>query len=651
MKLRLLWLALAVPGVAQMGLLLATVARRLAYPYDLEWMEGGMLVHAWRLMHGQTIYPAPSVDFIPYLYTPGYPALLGALGKVFGLGYALGRAVSAVSLVAVLALAAWAVLRGDDDRGPGIAGAAVACGIIAATYPWVEGWYDLVRGDTLFLAVALAGLVVLQRGARRPGLVALAAALLGASFFLKQTGVLLVAAGGAALLVLNWRAVPLYVGVAGAIGGGGTLLLNNLTDGWFWVYIYQVHQQHDTNVDRFWRSYGNIFGKFPVLTAVLAATLVAVAAAAIARRRLPAGAGAFLYWLWIVACGTVMGALGWATQWAHFNAYIPAMTFAGIAGGAAIPALAGCVAGRLRLALPAVAAAALAAQLALAWWSPRSLLPAPEDRAAGDRLIARVAAMPGDVFIPSHPFYAVLAGKPPHTHRMGILDVTTVSPTKKPLPPRAREVAGLEDALRSGRFAAVILDDKSAATEYPGLTDAYRIQDKLPPTERPRVVSGAETVPLMVWTPKRAAAPPPGARIIGDFESGSLDGWTVEGKGWSAAQVLPGRDVGGFGGRWFATSFGGGDAPQGALVSPPFAVTGRKIAFRLAGGSDPAVARAELRLDGKAVRTATSTRTLILQPVEWDVSDLRGRTVQVAFVDAGSSAWGGLCVDDVWELP
>src|SRR5712691_1385298 len=80
-------------------------ARRLAYPYDLEWMEGGMLVHAWRLMHGETIYPAPSVDFIPYLYTPGYPALLAGLGKVFGLGYALGRAVSAVSLVAILVLA------------------------------------------------------------------------------------------------------------------------------------------------------------------------------------------------------------------------------------------------------------------------------------------------------------------------------------------------------------------------------------------------------------------------------------------------------------------------------------------------------------------------------------------------------------------
>src|SRR5690348_1839440 len=68
--------------------------RRLFYPYDLEWMEGGMLCHALRLLEGKPIYAAPSVDFIPYLYTPLYPALLAALGRVVGLGYLLARLVS-----------------------------------------------------------------------------------------------------------------------------------------------------------------------------------------------------------------------------------------------------------------------------------------------------------------------------------------------------------------------------------------------------------------------------------------------------------------------------------------------------------------------------------------------------------------------------
>src|SRR5262249_2079628 len=176
----------AIPGLAQAGVLLSTVLARLTYPYDLEWMEGGMLVHAYRFMHGETIYPPPSLDFIPYLYTPGYPAVLAGLSRAFGLSYALGRAISVVSLAGTLVLAGYAVAREGEERAGAICGAAIAGGFIAATYPWVDAWYDLVRGDTLFLAIGVAGIVVLRGAARSPRRVALAAALLATSFFFKQ---------------------------------------------------------------------------------------------------------------------------------------------------------------------------------------------------------------------------------------------------------------------------------------------------------------------------------------------------------------------------------------------------------------------------------------------------------------------------------
>src|SRR6185503_15120978 len=67
---------------------------RLRYPLDLEWMEGGVLTHALRLASGQPLYAEPSVDFVSFLYTPLYPAVLCVLAKVFGLSYVLGRAVS-----------------------------------------------------------------------------------------------------------------------------------------------------------------------------------------------------------------------------------------------------------------------------------------------------------------------------------------------------------------------------------------------------------------------------------------------------------------------------------------------------------------------------------------------------------------------------
>ncbi len=666
MARRLLFFLLAIPGLVQLALLAYAVTHRIAYPYDLEWMEGGMLAHAQRMLDGHSIYSPPSVDFIPYLYTPLYPAVLAALGKVMELSYFVGRAVSVAATLTTMGLAVWALERGVPrrDRPLALVGAVLGLGIFAACYPWFEGWYDVVRGDMLFLAIGTGGLVALESWARKKTTgfwhphVAVAAALLALSFFAKQTGVLLVFAGGAALLVMNWRAVPMFVVVAGAIGGGGSVVLDKLTGGWFWIYVFKVHQQHDTNIDRFWKSFANIFGHFPALTIAVAATLLLCA---FRFRSLPASAHRFLYWAWMFACGAVIGALGWATQWAHFNAYIPAMTFGAIAAGAAVRALPD-LAGE-PFDIPAIAAVTLAlgTQLCLAGWSPRPLIPRTADRLAGDRLIERLYALPGDVFIPSHPWYAHLAGKPLYTHRIGIMDVTTPpAPGHPALPPRAREVEGLEAALRGARFSAVIVDDRQPEWELPGLTSGYRPDVTLGAAESPHVVTGALTVPRTVWVPIDTDANVPGTRVLFDFEAPTFaaTGWETTGTAWGKGPVngVPNRDVIGFRGRRFASSFNGGDAPTGTLLSPPFVVEGKQLVFRLAGGNDAKHERAELRLDGddpdagQVVRTATGARSLTMNPVVWDIADLAGKTVRLVFIDDGSAPWDGLVVDDVREV-
>ena len=92
-------------------LVVGTWAARWAHPFDLEWMEGGMLAHAWRLQHGLDLYPAPNPDFIPFVYPPGYASVLAIVGEFFPLGHALGRAVAASGSLA----AAAALLPGKAD--------------------------------------------------------------------------------------------------------------------------------------------------------------------------------------------------------------------------------------------------------------------------------------------------------------------------------------------------------------------------------------------------------------------------------------------------------------------------------------------------------------------------------------------------------
>ena len=115
-----------VMALGVLGLLVRTVSKRIAYPYDLEWMEGGMLAHAARVADGQSLYVSPSLDFIPFIYPPLYPWVVGGLSALgFPLDYPLGRAVSllsvalaAVALYCEAAIPSSAELSSSSFRGP-----------------------------------------------------------------------------------------------------------------------------------------------------------------------------------------------------------------------------------------------------------------------------------------------------------------------------------------------------------------------------------------------------------------------------------------------------------------------------------------------------------------------------------------------------
>ncbi|HTM19736.1 MAG TPA: hypothetical protein VL172_04490 [Kofleriaceae bacterium] len=549
-------LVIAAPAVAQLLLMIYTMLARWSYPYDLEWMEGGMLQHVARLAHGQGIYVPPSIEFIPFLYTPLYPALLAALSPIAGVSYQVGRTISILATLGsvVMMFVALVPRVQQADRRLAWVGGGLAVGLFAAAYPWFGGWYDIVRGDSLFLFMTLGGLTAAVAWARAGtgwtghGRIAIAAGVLALSFFCKQTGIFFVAAGGGIIAALNWRRLPVFVGVAGAIGLGGKWLLDRSSDGWFSTYALSVHQTHDCNDDRFWKGFGQMLWHFPAMTVVIAVGLGTLLAAVIVRKRLPRSATPLLVWSGVFVVALITGAVGIATMWSVNNAYIPAIATGAIAAGAALPSLAGSlallVAGsprrllvRLPTALPLLAGAALSAQLLADWWSPARLIPTDKDRERGAALVAEIRAIDGEVFVPWHPWYAHLAGKKVYTHRMGVLDMRY----KPPMHAQHQcwfhdtsgmdnwEVDGVPAAFRDGRFAAIFWDsgdrdhrffDGLARTEH-----NYRLDDKLPDKARPRLFTGArDTLPDDILVPARRQPPPPGAHVLWGFENDSFEG-------------------------------------------------------------------------------------------------------------------------------
>ena len=439
-----------------------------------------MLCHALRVAWDQPLYGPPSVDFIPYLYTPLYPWLVAKLGGISGIGYLLGRAISLFALAGMMVLAYVYARRCGGSR----ATAAVAPGIIAAAYVPTGAWYDLARPDTLALFFITAGMLCGYWGRRRPAAVVAAALLMVAAFFTKQTASPFMVGLAIVLLATSWRAALLYGATLAIAGLPALWWANKTTDGWFWTYVFRLHQMHDFYALR-------AFVGSPVRLLLMLGPAVLLVPWALMRRRTPD----LVFALVLALIGVAASCLGYGTQWAFTNAFIPGILFPAIAIAAA--------AGRLTIVGPtehmprlrplvvyalliptlimstgillpwAKSQQPLAKKLGLPDDEPtlrdlKTFIPTARDRAAGDALVQKLAATPGEVLVPFHPFYAHLAGKRTYLHRMGVMDVGRAGMGA----PR-----GLGQALTEKRFSLVVMDNKIDGTwfQWPGFIGNYHV--------------------------------------------------------------------------------------------------------------------------------------------------------------------------------
>jgi hypothetical protein len=479
-------------------------AQRLVYPYDIEWMEGSMLHHALRIASGQQIYAPPSIDFIPHLYTPLYPMVVAALGKLFGgVSYLIGRAVSLGSFVLSLGIAVYFAYR----EGRSLTASLAAMAIPIAAFADAGGFYDLARCDSLQLFLTTAGAALAFYGRDNEKKMAGAALLLVAAFFAKQTAAPFIVCIGLASLAMGWQKRPVWVGAAtGAVAGVICLYAQNrASDGWFWTYIFRLHQSHSFFTRR-------AFVETPIkLLTLLGPAILLVPWAMLSqtgKRGTAEPDTGVRYLAWLGLGGFFTACLAFGTQWAHSNAFIPGLFFPALAIAAA--------AGRL-LDRPSAPRAQTSSQkhgrafrhglvflLLLSSLVPRvrgmhpaAHVPTAADRQAGDEVIARLRSAPGEVLIPFHPFYAHLAGKRVFLHRMGVWDVrgTVAGP-----------VRGLAVAFAQQRFSRIIFDAKVEATwaDWPDVLQYYRVVERI---RGPRVYEGADTSPALVLEPIPPAEP------------------------------------------------------------------------------------------------------------------------------------------------
>lgn len=187
---------LAVLSAGSVVAVIALVVNHVRFPFFIDLMEGVVMQHAQRAMHGQSIYPLPTPEFVPLAYNALFYLLAAPFLLLFGDTLSTLRSVAVLGFLGS-AVAMFVIVRGASRSAWW---GAIAVGLFCAAYPAMDAYLDSAHSDSWLLCCALWGTFLVgrpSRGARIAGILVLVAA-----FWFKQHGAVFL---GVALLFLTWR--------------------------------------------------------------------------------------------------------------------------------------------------------------------------------------------------------------------------------------------------------------------------------------------------------------------------------------------------------------------------------------------------------------------------------------------------------------
>lgn len=461
-------------------LYLLTALPRIFYPYDLDFIEDGMLMESIRFANGQPVFLPLNADFMPHVYMPLYSWLGGLLFKLFGVGFAPLRLLSFGATISTAAMIYFIAKKEGGQNW-----IAIACaGLFLGGYRLTGFWYELARVDSLYVALALGGLAAgfqcrADRSLKTCQL--LAAILLALAFFTKQTGLAFGIGMAIYLLIVVGRRAWVFVVTFAALTLIPLFTLNSLTGGWFIYHTFTIASGDPLEIGRVARYVGlELFG------AMAGLSLMALAAGALGIQR--AGLRIVREQPWFVGIGlaAVVSGVGRASVGGNLNNLMPVYALLCLAPVLLIRELshrkgakdakkkekgkvfAFFASSRLILSLGVIL------QFILGAYNPLRYIPTAEMRESGDRLVERIKSVDGEVLVLMHPYYAWLAGKAPSAQMATIWYIYQWQGV--PLPDDF--VARIEN-----QYYAAIISDESLFETEPAIRELIAAHDDRPAGE------------------------------------------------------------------------------------------------------------------------------------------------------------------------
>jgi hypothetical protein len=452
---------------------------RLGYPFELEWLEGGAVGVVQRAAAGHSLYVQPSLHYVPWPYPPMYFWTSAAVAQVTGVGFLALRLVSFAASLGTLLVIYVLVSSETRDRVAGLC----AVGLYAATFRLSGAWLDIGRVDSLFLFLFLVAVLVGRRARSWRGGLALGA-LVFLAFFTKQTAIVAALPLLAWLLVRRPRVGASALATSGLLVVGSTLVMNAVSHGWYGYYVFGElgHQPVAWGwVTAFWGH--DLAHPLGIALLVGAAGVLGRWAS---RRETPFRPDVLGFDLAVVLGLVGASWVGRLHSGGWDDVVIPAAAGVALLVGHGVAALRRAPPRRWRWLATALLVGPLVVQLVQLRYPLSAQIPTAADRQAGDRLVATLRQLPGQVVVLDHPWYAVMAGKATSAQEEAIYEVLRSSDGRG----RAALLSDLPRAVASQQIGAVVLDDTD---DERGFADVLRrdfVQSPAP------IVSGGAFYPV-----------------------------------------------------------------------------------------------------------------------------------------------------------
>ncbi len=374
---------------------------RLPYPFELEWLEGEILSHALRLLHGQPVYAPPETAFIPQVYPPLYYIFMVPLLKIFSLQFWIPRCISLCSLTGILVFLYYIPIKEGGSRRVGI----LTAGLFICLYEVNGTWYDIGRNDMLFYFFIIGGCFSLAYISNKKWAIFWAVMCCTLGFYTKQSTPLFLACATLYVFIQDKKHGLIFFLLLASIILSSFLLINYATDGWYLTYTIINPLRHTAKRPHFLSEIRqDLFHELPIF-------FVLIAAFGLRKMFTVNGKKAFTIWEYTLfpaaLCYLIVGPMAGSER----NELIPLTLWGCMLLGLFLS----------ELSLPRnrgewnsnilVVYILIIFQLLLLLYNPLKHIPAPGSTVKGRAIISMIKNMPREVYIPYHSEYAVMAGK------------------------------------------------------------------------------------------------------------------------------------------------------------------------------------------------------------------------------------------------